>query len=229
MFLIGLTGGIATGKSTVCEMMAEEGVPIVDADLIARDVVAMGEPAYDALRKEFGSEVFQDNGDLDRGKLGALIFEDETKRKAVNKITHPRIYARMRRQILGHFLNGEQFVVLDLPLLFETETAVSFCHKTIVVACDGETQVSRLCQRGGYTKGQAMQRIDCQLPLSLKCDLAAYVVENSAALVETRRQVRGVVSALRASNQHLINRALLLLLLTATLLLVGYLLNWLLL
>lgn len=211
MFLIGLTGGIASGKSTVCHIMQEFGVPVVDADLIAREVVEIGSPAYERLRDEFGSGIFQSSGELDRGKLGALIFTDEEKRKLVNSITHPQIYSKMRRQVMRHFLGGEQMVVLDLPLLFETGRALPYIFKTIVVNCDGEEQQKRLQKRGGYTEMQAQDRISAQMPLSLKTSRADFVVENTGSRQYTREQVEDIVRALRASNRHIRNRVLLVL------------------
>ncbi|XP_018010496.1 dephospho-CoA kinase domain-containing protein [Hyalella azteca] len=209
MFLIGLTGGIASGKSSVCRILEELGVPVVDADLIAREVVQIGTPAYQRIQKEFGPDVFQVSGELDRGKLGAVIFTDEEKRKLINSITHPQIYSKMKRQVFRHFINGEQMVVLDLPLLFETGKALPYIYKTIVVNCDPEEQLKRLQARGGYTERQAKERIECQMPLSLKTARADFVIENSGARQYTRSQVEDIVRTLRASKRHVRNKILL--------------------
>uniref|UniRef100_A0A2P2HWQ5 Dephospho-CoA kinase domain-containing protein n=1 Tax=Hirondellea gigas TaxID=1518452 RepID=A0A2P2HWQ5_9CRUS len=209
MFLIGLTGGIASGKSSVCQILQELGVPVVDADLIAREVVEIGSPAYLRIEEEFGPEVFQQSGELDRGKLGALIFADAEKRKRINSITHPQIYAKMRSQVFRHFLNGEQMVVLDLPLLYETGRALTYIYKTIVVSCDKDEQKRRLQLRGGYTELQAQDRIESQMPLDLKTARADYVIENTGQRQYTRQQVEDIVRTLRRSKHHILNKLLL--------------------
>jgi len=209
MFLIGLTGGIASGKSTVCGVLAELGVPVVDADVIARQVVEVGTPAYGEIVKHFGAEVLQPDGSIDRGKLGAVVFSDESKRKLINKITHPRVYAEMRRQVFRHLMALEQMVVLDLPLLYESGYALPFLHKTVVVNCTAGQQQQRLQSRGGYSEAQARDRIASQWPLEDKAALADYVIENSGARAYTREQTEAIVRALRASNKHWVNRAIL--------------------
>jgi len=223
MFLIGLTGGIASGKSTVCAMIKEAGVPVVDADTIARQVVEVGTPAYKEIVKHFGDEVLQEDGSIDRGKLGAAVFSDEGKRKLINSITHPRIYAEMRSQAFRHFLALEQFVVLDLPLLYESGYALPFMAKTVVVTCTPEQQQERLQARGGYTELQARARIEAQWPLADKAGQADYVIENSSSRGYTREQTEAIVRALRSSNRHLVNRALLMACLVGVLMLLLWL------
>ncbi|KAF2366203.1 Dephospho-CoA kinase [Trinorchestia longiramus] len=190
-------------------MLVELGVPVVDADLLAREVVEMGTPAYKRIQEEFGPDVFQPSGELDRGKLGALIFTDVEKRKLINSITHPEIYSKMKQQVFKHFLNGEQMVVLDLPLLFETGSALPYVYKTIVVNCDADEQLKRLQARGGYTEMQAKDRIESQMPLTLKTSRADFVVENTDSHKYTRQQVEDIVRTLRASKRHIRNRVLL--------------------
>lgn len=117
--VIGLTGGIATGKSTVSSLLKASNIPIVDADVIARQVVEPGTPALAKIRKAFGDEVILPNGGLDRKKLGSIIFNDETKRKQLNKIVHPAVRKAMLWQVLGFWIRGYKYCVMDVPLLVE--------------------------------------------------------------------------------------------------------------
>ncbi|KAK7069315.1 hypothetical protein SK128_010248 [Halocaridina rubra] len=206
MFIVGLTGGIATGKSTVSAMIKDFGIPIVDADLIAKQIVETGKNCWKKIREEFGDEVVLDSGELDREKLGSIVFSNAEKRRAINKITHPEIYAEIRRQVFRHFLNGEQFVVLDLPLLYESNKVTSYLYKTIVVSCDDELQLERLMSRNKYTEKEAIARIEAQMPLENKCSMADIVVENSGTLENTRKQVEGIIKLLRSSKRHIYNR-----------------------
>ncbi|XP_037800029.1 dephospho-CoA kinase-like [Penaeus monodon] len=206
MFLVGLTGGIATGKSTVSLMMKELGVPVVDADLIARQIVEPGKKAWKKIRQVFGEEVFLESGEIDRAKLGAVVFADIEKRRAINKITHPLIYSEIRYQVFKYLLKGEQFVVLDLPLLYESNKVTSYLYKTIVVACEDEIQLERLLTRNQYTEKEAIARIEAQMPLEKKCSMADIIIENSGSLANTRKQVEGIVRLLRSSNYHIYNR-----------------------
>ncbi|XP_063600154.1 dephospho-CoA kinase-like [Penaeus indicus] len=226
MFLVGLTGGIATGKSTVSLMMKELGVPVVDADLIARQIVEPGKKAWEKIRQVFGEEVFQESGEIDRAKLGAVVFADVEKRRAINKITHPLIYSEIRSQVFKHLLKGEQFVVLDLPLLYESNKVTSYLYKTIVVACEDEIQLERLLTRNQYTEKEAIARIEAQMPLEKKCSMADIIIENSGSLANTRKQVEGIVRLLRSSNHHIYNRVVYGGMLLAFIFLAVFLLYW---
>ncbi|KAG0719984.1 Dephospho-CoA kinase domain-containing protein [Chionoecetes opilio] len=207
MFVVGVSGGIATGKSTVTAIMKEMGVPLVDADVIARQIVEPGRRAWTKIKTAFGEEVFLESGEINREALGKMVFSDAEKRKIINKITHPEIYREIQWQVLRQFLRGEQFVVLDLPLLFENEKFASYLYKTIVVACEDEIQLDRLMARNGYTQKEAIARIETQMPLEQKCKMASFVVENSGSQAATRVQVEGIVKYLRSSRQHLYLRA----------------------
>uniref|UniRef100_A0A0P4VWC2 Dephospho-CoA kinase domain-containing protein n=1 Tax=Scylla olivacea TaxID=85551 RepID=A0A0P4VWC2_SCYOL len=207
MFLVGLTGGIASGKSTVSTMMKEMGVPVVDADLIAREVVEPGKRAWTKIRKAFGDEVFHESGEINRERLGQVVFSDMEKRRTINKITHPEIYREIQWQVLRHLCRGEQFVILDLPLLYESNKCTNYLFKTIVVTCDDELQLERLMARNTYTEKEAIARIEAQMPLEKKCKMANFVIENSGTKDSTRKQVEDIVKYLRASRHHLYLRA----------------------
>ena len=120
MKIIGLTGGIATGKSTVSQFLASSGIPIIDADIIAREVVEPGQVSYHLILDYFGMEILDSSSNIDRAKLGNIIFGDAAERKALNEITHPRIRLQILKNILLNFMKGEIMVVLDTPLLYET-------------------------------------------------------------------------------------------------------------
>ncbi|KAL2078316.1 hypothetical protein ACEWY4_026001 [Coilia grayii] len=206
MFLVGLTGGIASGKSSVSSILRELGCPIIDADVVARQVVEPHSRAYVQIVRHFGREVLQENGEIDRKKLGQLIFANEQKRRLLNSITHPEIHRAMLRQILLYFLKGYRYVVLDVPLLFETRRLTRFLNHTVVVYCDPATQLSRLMQRDGLTQEQAEQRVATQMPLKEKRGLANHVIENSGSREDTHRQVLRLHTTLEDSMEFLLVR-----------------------
>ncbi|XP_029157425.1 dephospho-CoA kinase domain-containing protein [Nylanderia fulva] len=202
MFLVGLTGGIATGKSSVAAIFREHGIPVIDADLIARKVVEPGKPAWCKIQKEFGPDVFLDNKYLDRTKLGDLIFNDVEKRKKLNAITHPDIYKEIYWQTVKYFLQGYPFIVMDLPLLFETGHMLNYLHKIIVVTCEEELQLQRLIERSGFTEAKAKLRIAAQMSLEKKAEMANFVIENSGNMSDTREQTIKVINVLKYSKHH---------------------------
>lgn len=202
MFLVGLTGGIGTGKSTVVKILKEFDVDVVDADIIARQIVEPGMKAHRRIREEFGDEVFQQNGQIDRAKLANIIFNDQEKRKLLDGITHPEIYKQIFWQCFWAILKGTQFVVLDLPLLFESGYMLKFLHKIIVVKCDNQQQIDRLINRNNYSIEEAQTRINAQMSIQLKCQLADYVIDNNKSLDDTKNQVKRIVLELRKSKAH---------------------------
>ncbi|XP_052096114.1 dephospho-CoA kinase domain-containing protein-like isoform X1 [Mytilus californianus] len=206
MFLVGLTGGIATGKSTVSKILSEEcGCLILDADLIAREgdkIVLPGTKAWKIIRKQFGDEVIHDNGELDREKLGQIIFADASKRRLLNSITHPEIYKSMIWKILKAFVRGRQFVILDLPLLFETGKLVPYASYIVVVSCSEEQQIERLMKRNTLSEKEADQRISSQMSLAEKRRQATYIIDNNADIEYTRQQVKNIHQKLKESYFH---------------------------
>jgi dephospho-CoA kinase len=194
--LVGLTGSIATGKSTVSRMFAHLGARVLDADLLAREVVMPGQPAYLKIVEEFGQGVVQEDGTLDRKALGAIVFAEPAKRKRLEEITHPAITARQHR-ILS-VLDEEAFegiVIWDVALLFETG-GVAKMDRVVVVATDPETELTRLMARDGMAEADCRARIASQMPVAEKAKRAHYVIDNSGDRVQTERQVKGVYEAL---------------------------------
>ncbi|XP_012257854.1 dephospho-CoA kinase [Athalia rosae] len=202
MFIVGLTGGIATGKSTVAAIFREYNIPVIDADQIARKVVEPGKRAWHKIRKEFGTEVFYESGHLDRTKLGDLIFNDIELRKKLNAITHPDIYREMCWEALKCLFRGYPFIVMDLPLLFETGHMLNYLHKIIVVTCEEDLQLQRLMERSGFTEAKAKLRIGAQMSLDKKAEMSNFVVENSGGESDTREQVIRIINVLRCSKHH---------------------------
>jgi dephospho-CoA kinase len=169
-------------------MFADHGVTVIDADDIARHVVQPGRPALDDIEEAFGEDVIAADGTLDRQALGDRIFEDPEARKRLNAITHPRIAREMRRRTEEAGERGEPWVVYDAALLVENELEDAF-DCLIVVTAEPETQIDRLQQRDGMTRQEAQSRLDAQLPLEEKVEVADYLIDNDGALEETRSQV----------------------------------------
>lgn len=186
--VIGLTGSIATGKSTVAKMFRQHGIPVIDADLLAREVVEPGEDAYKQVIETFGEGILLEDNRLNRNRLGEIVFTDETKRKQLNEIVHPAIRKRMLER-RDHFIReGNQCVVLDIPLLFESKLQ-GFVDKILVVYADEAIQLERLMVRNEFTEEEAMQRIRSQMPVKEKARLADAVINNNGTEEETYEQL----------------------------------------
>lgn len=186
--IIGLTGGIASGKSTVAHMFQEKNIPVIDADEIAREVVAPGEPTLINITKAFGTEVLHDDGTLNRQKLGEIIFADEDKRQQLNNLIHPAIREQMLEQRDDYIAKKVPAVVLDIPLLFESELT-HFVEKILVVYVDETTQLKRLLNRNELSKNEAKQRIASQLPLKDKVERADAVIDNNGSVEQSAEQL----------------------------------------
>ncbi len=188
MKLVGLTGGIASGKSTVASMLRELGAKIINADDLARVVVQPGNEAWREIVAAFGKEILGPDRAIDREKLRKIIFSDDRARQRLDAITHPRIrtLAQTRAQELA--AKGSDIVVYEAPLLFETE-AHSWIRPVILVACDDAAQRRRLKARDRLSEKEIDRHVAAQMPLSEKRALADYVIENSGDLDDLRRQV----------------------------------------
>ncbi len=197
MRVIGLTGGIASGKSTVAALFDGAGIPVVDADKVAREVVAPGRPAHAAVVQAFGTEILRDDGSIDRPKLGRAVFADASARAKLNAITHPHIRAEIAVRLRNLSRQGTTLAVVDVPLLYETGDPSAY-DEVIVVYVDEQTQLERLMARDGLDRVEAERRITAQLPLSQKATLADRVIDNSGTMEQTRAQVREILSIWRA-------------------------------
>ncbi|MGG1960468.1 dephospho-CoA kinase [Bacillus pumilus] len=191
--VIGLTGGIASGKSTVSQMIKEQGIRVVDADVIAKEAVGKGTSALHHIVQTFGEGVLLPNGELDRQQLGAIIFSNEEKRKQLNAIVHPEVRKEMLRQRDEGINSRETFVVLDIPLLFESQLE-SLVDRIIVVYTTPELQLSRLMNRNDLSEEEALNRIQSQQPLEEKCKKADRVIENTQDLAFIRKQLQNILN-----------------------------------
>lgn len=196
--LVGLTGGIGSGKSTASRLFRDLGCLILDADSIAREVVEPGEPAWRGIVEAFGKGVLLPDGQLDRKAVAALIFADPAKRQTLNALTHPAIIAREQAILVALETEAyEGVVILDAALLIEAGGAARM-DRLVVVHADEATQVHRLMIRDDLEESEARRRIASQMPLAEKVRLAHYVIDNSGSPEETAAQVRAVHAALLA-------------------------------
>jgi dephospho-CoA kinase len=196
--LVGLTGGIATGKSTVSEMLRGLGAEIIDADRLAREVVEPGQPAFKQIVAEFGAGIVGADGALDRKKLGAIVFADPERRTRLEALTHPAIRARFQARLDELAAQGfEGLVFFDAPVMIESGN-YKHMDRMVVVVTDEATQMARLRARDGTDDAEGRRKIASQMPLAEKAKLADHVIDNSGDREATAAQVRRVVAALTA-------------------------------
>ncbi|WP_349515926.1 dephospho-CoA kinase [Leuconostoc suionicum] len=197
MLTIGLTGGIATGKSTVSALLRQAGFPIVDADIVAREVVEPGTPTLEKIKLAFGPGII-DNGVLNRRKLGQIVFEDGAQLKKLNDIMQPAISSAMADKINFWRLQNAPILVLDVPLLFERDYDKNkSVDKTIVVTASEEIQLSRLENRDQLSNMEARNRVKAQLPMSQKIARADYVIDNNGRIEELQEQVTVLIKKIK--------------------------------
>lgn len=187
-YILGLTGGIASGKSTVSAYLAQNGALIIDADLIARQVVAKKSSGLKQIVAKFGEEILTASGELDRKKLGKLVFSNKDLLKNLTDITGPLIRAEILREIEAAKKAQVKLVVLDIPLLFETGYQ-TLCDKVMVVTIPSEVQLKRVMKRDNLSAAEARKRIANQLPASKRNELADVLIDNSKSVAETYQQV----------------------------------------
>jgi len=188
MPVIALTGGIATGKSTVSGLLAARGAVIVDADLLAREVIAEGTEGLDEVMAQFGDGVLGADGRLDRERLGAIVFADAGKRRTLEAITHPRIRALTATRVATALESDSPLVVVDIPLLFETGREADF-PSVLLVYANRESQLRRLRLRDRLDEGEARRRMAAQLPIDDKCARATWIIDNSGTPEATAAEV----------------------------------------
>ncbi|MGG4555056.1 dephospho-CoA kinase [Paenibacillus humicus] len=186
---IGLTGGIATGKSTVSQMLVKRGAILIDADVIAREVMEPGHPVLQAVRERFGPDVIHDDGTLNRKRLGEIVFSDPEKLKALNGLTHPAIRAEMRKRMAAYeAADPGRLVVVDIPLLYESGLETMF-EQVMVVYVPRELQLKRLMKRDELTLEQAEARIRAQMDIEKKKERADILIDNSLGMDKTELQI----------------------------------------
>lgn len=190
--IIGLTGSIGTGKSLISNQFRKLNIPVVDADLIAREVVEPGQAAYNKIVKTFGKDILQDDDTLDRKALGNIVFNDQEKRKKLNAIIHPAIRKEMLKQRDEYVQQGELCVVLDIPLLYESGLT-HYVDKVIVVFVEPEVQVKRIISRDNSTEEEARSRINSQIPVADKVNKADAVIDNNGSKEESYKQLEDIL------------------------------------
>lgn len=182
--IIGITGGIASGKSFVCTILKEQGFTVIDADEISRELSKRGNPLYEKIIECFGKEYVNLDGDLDRKSFGKMIFENEVERRKLNDISHPLIVEEMKKRIDR---NPSSIIFLDIPLLFEAKLSY-LCDKIVCVYVNQTTQIERLRKRDGISKAYALQKIDAQIPLEQKKMMSDYIIESKESFEDTRQE-----------------------------------------
>jgi len=197
MLIVGLTGGVASGKTAVSRVLKEEGAYIIDADQIARELVQPRKPAWKEIIRAFGQEILQEDGSIHRKKLAGKVFADAKQRKLLNQMLHPRIRKEMDRRVkeIGQ-RDPEAIVVIDAPLLVELGNHRRM-DKLIVVTSTRTQQLERLKDRDGANRGEALKIVSSQMPLEEKLKFADFVIRNEGSLEEMKRKAREVFKELR--------------------------------
>ncbi|KAK6127397.1 hypothetical protein DH2020_038857 [Rehmannia glutinosa] len=196
MRIVGLTGGIGSGKSTVSNLFKAHGIPVVDADVVARNVLKKGTGGWRKVVAAFGDEILLASGEVDRPKLGQIVFSDPDKRQLLNRLLAPYISSGIFLEVFKLWMKGCKIIVLDVPLLFEAKMD-KWTKPIIVVWADPETQLQRLMARDGTTVEEAESRINAQMPLDLKRTGADIVIDNSGSLEDLHERFRDVLVHVR--------------------------------
>ena len=196
---IALTGGMGTGKSHVRAVFAALGVPTIDADTLARDVVAHGTPGFDAVVAQFGRGILTADGDLDRRALAGVVFADIGKRRELEAILHPAIRSAIDQWFASLDATAHPFAIADIPLLYEVGLDTEY-DEVIVSSCAPQTQVKRIMARDNLDAAEVQRRLDAQMPLADKVKRATYVIDTNGSLVQTNAQVHKLYEQLNGSR-----------------------------
>ena len=198
MKLFGLTGGIASGKSTVAAILQRLGAAVINADELSREVMKPGQDAWKEIVETFGSDILQRDQSLDRKRLRRIVFHNPQARKKLEAIVHPRVRSLAEQRIRELASAGSSIIVYEVPLLFEGQIHV-WLRPVVLVACDPETQKQRLRQRDQLSDTEAQQHLDAQMTLEDKRKLADYVIENTGSLEDLEQQVRAVLQKIQST------------------------------
>jgi dephospho-CoA kinase len=200
MLVVGLTGGIASGKSTVSKMLEQAGIPVICADELAREAVRPGSQGLAEIRRVFGEGVLDDEGNLDREAMARLVFQDKPKRKILESIIHPRVEEEQNKRLAALERQGHSIAVVDIPLLYESGWE-RFVDLVVVVYAPRHIQGERLMNRDGMSADDARSRLDAQMPIDDKRKRADRLVDNGKTLEHTRRQVQNLIQELREATR----------------------------
>ncbi|XP_021765332.1 dephospho-CoA kinase-like [Chenopodium quinoa] len=193
MRIVGLTGGIASGKSTVSNLFKAQGIPVVDADVVARDALKKGTGGWKKVVEAFGDDILQPDGEVDRLALGRIVFSNSDKRQLLNRLLAPYISSGILQETLKLWLKGHKVIVLDVPLLFEAKMD-KWTKPIITVWVDRETQLKRLVSRDGINDEEANNKINAQMSLDSKRSKADIVIDNTGSLDELKKQFQNVLN-----------------------------------
>jgi len=198
--VIAITGSISTGKSTVSKYIAKK-YPVIDADLLARDILKIDSSAYLQVVKEFGKDILLENREIDRKKLGTIIFSDKNRREALNSITHKEIRKEYQKKVEEYIQKGYKLIFYDIPLLFEVKLEKEF-EKIIVVYIPEELQLERLMKRDSISKEIAIKKIQSQISIEDKKRGANYIIDNSKGLKNTYFQIDNLLKELELITNY---------------------------
>ncbi len=198
---IGLTGGIATGKSTVAWMFGEMGIPIINADEIAHEVIAPHTSTWKQLFERYGKKILQKDDVINREVLADIIFHDQKERKFVESVIHPQVKEELVKRTAKAQKNNPPYLIIEIPLLFESKMQKDM-DSVIVVRCDMEQQIKRCQKKFDLTRDEAINRIKTQIALSQKVEKADYVIDSAGSKSETKIQVRRIYTTLEKGELH---------------------------
>ena len=197
--IVGLTGGIVGGKSTVASMFKNLGAKIIDADKLGHSVILPNKPAWKKIVKIFGKDILQNDLTINREKLGKIVFTNQTFLKKLNEVTHPEITKMIKKEIDSATNNQEKVLIIDAALIYEAKID-RLMDKIIVVYIDKDEQIKRLIKRNNFSRDEALQRVRSQIPMEEKAKMADYVIDNSNSLSKTREQVEKIWQSLVSQN-----------------------------
>jgi len=183
MYKVGITGGIATGKSTVMKYLQKKGYPVIDCDILAKEALERDTPAYKAVVHKFGSGIKQRDAEIDRKKLAQIIFNNESKRKLLERIVHEQVLRDVQSQLRDYSNSKELLVFIDIPLLFEVKWEF-LVDETWVIACDEQTQIKRLMNRDDLSEEDAQSRLNAQIPIEDKKSLGDVLIDSNQSIEE---------------------------------------------
>ena len=201
MLLVGLTGNIASGKSSVSELLAKKGATLIDADMLARRAVEPGSPALDAIKQRWGDAVVAANGELDRAALRHIIFANAADREALNAIVHPLVQAMRDEEVSAARTRGDRIVVCDIPLLYENDLAAQFA-RVILVDAPRALRLQRLVRERDLPRDEAERMLDAQMPSDAKRHRADYIIENAGTHAQLDQRVNDVWRSLQKDAQQ---------------------------
>lgn len=199
--ILGLTGGIASGKSTADDFFQKKQLPIIDCDQIAHKILDIGQEGYLEVVKHFGKEILNSNQTVNRKYLGQIVFNDKQKLQELNQITHPLIFREIQIKITRYKKLQKPFIIVDAPVLFESG-GQSYCDRTILLTVPEKVQLERLMARDHLSKENALKRIHSQMPLAQKEKLADYVITNTGTIKELKQKLNDLLVKIKKENQN---------------------------